>query len=398
MKPKMPGGSPRQQQFVTYLARLTIIRFTFLCFFVSCVVALAATPVASVDFTGGEQGRILIDAQIDGEGPFPFLFDTGSVNIISLSLATKLGAQVSGKRSMNAFGGPVETATAVLDSIKLGSLTMGRTEVVAIAGGPFTNSGPVGMLGWEFLSKLVVEVDYQHGKLNFFDPATYSYPGHGVGLPMTVHGHNMLVISGTVFGSKATLQLDSGSEAPLVLFKKFVQEHDLHSKLEAVTGYGFGGLTIAMVMRAPLLTIGGYEIKSPIVHLSLDEGGIESGVSDGNIGGPVLRGFTCVYDVPHSSFYLEPNAWFGKQPLEDRSGLVLDTRGASAKVLFVYPGSPAAQAGIAAGDELTDGDGRVLSENQWRDLFDNAPGATVRLTAKHLGRTGPVKLTLRDYL
>ncbi len=305
--------------------------------------AQAATPVASLNFKGGEQGRILIEVKINDGGPFPFLFDTGSINIISVDLANQLGAKITGKRTVAAFGGSVETGSAILDSIKLGELSMGRTEIVAIRGGPFTQGELMGMLGWEFLSKLVVESDYERGKLNFYDPQTYVYTGHGVRVPITLGGINMLNIPGTVFGSTAALQLDTGSEAPLILFPKFVASHHLQSKLQAITGYGYGGLTRAMVTRAPAMTVGSYAIKSPIVHLSLDAGGIESGASDGSIGGPLLRQFTCVFDVPHNSFYLEPNRWFGKEELTDRSGLVLDTRGDSAKVLFVYPGSPAAK-------------------------------------------------------
>ena len=367
------------------------------CFLVLCGFALAAEPVASLNFKGGEQGRIVIDVSINDRGPFPFLFDTGSINIVSLDFLKQLDVKVSGTRTLAAFGRSVDTASAILDSIKIGQITMGKTEVTALGGGPFTRGAPVGMLGWEFLSKLVVEVDYEHGKLTFYDPQRYAYTGHGPRVPLTVQG-NLLTIAGTVFGAKANLQLDSGSEGSLVLFAKFAQDHHLHSGVEAITGYGFGGLTRAMVTRAPALEIGGYKIESPIVHVSLDQGGIESGASDGNIGGPLLREFTCVFDVPHGAFYLEPNAWFGQRELTDGSGLVLDTRGGSAKVLFVYPGSPAAQAGIVKGDELSDANGQALSGNEWHDVLDQAPGTTVRMAVKHAKHVATVKLTLRDYL
>ncbi|MGA8028617.1 MAG: aspartyl protease family protein [Bryobacteraceae bacterium] len=374
------------------------MRFTAVWLLTCSAVAFAADPVASVDFTGGEQGRILVQAKINDRGPFPFIFDTGSVNLISLELAMQLGVKVSGKRTMSAFGGSVETASAVLDSIQLGALTMGQTEVTVIGGGPFTKGGPVGFLGWEFLSKLVVEVDYEHGHLNFYDPKTYRYTGQGARLPLTTYGLNMLEVPAEIFGFQANIQLDSGSEAPLVLYTKFVSKHDLHSKLDAVTGYGFGGLTRAMVVRAPALTIGGFSIKSPVVHLSLDRGGIESSDLDGNMGGPLLREFTCIYDVPQLSFYLQPNSWFGKQELVDRSGVVADTRGGSAKVLFVYPGSPAADAGIAAGDELSDQNGHPLTDSEWHDLLDNAAGMIVHVTVNHAGRVRSVNFTLNDYI
>lgn len=375
-----------------------LMRFTAVWVLTCSAVAFAADPVASVDFTGGEQGRILVQAKINNRGPFPFIFDTGSGNVISLDLAIQLGVKVSGKRTMNAFGGTVETSSAVLDSIQLGALTMRQTEVTVIGGGPFTKGGPAGFLGWEFLSKLVVEVDYEHGRLNFYDSKTYRYTGQGARLPLAIYGSNMLAVPAEIFGLGANIQLDSGSEAPLVLYTKFVREHDLHSKVEAVTGYGFGGLTRAMVMRAPALSIGGFTIKSPIVQLSLDRGGIESSDLDGNMGAPLLREFTCIYDVPHLSLYLQPNSWFGKAELVDQSGLVLDTRGGSAKVLFVYPGSPAADAGIAAHDELTAQNGQPLTESEWHDLLDNAAGTIVHVTVSHAGRLQKVKFTLKDYI
>ena len=65
---------------------------------------------ASTTFTGGEQGRIVIQAKINGKGPFPFVFDTGSINIISLELATSLGIPVSCEQQISAFGGSLKTA------------------------------------------------------------------------------------------------------------------------------------------------------------------------------------------------------------------------------------------------------------------------------------------------
>ena len=113
----------------------------------------------------------------------------------------------------------------------------------------------------------------------------------------------------------------------------------LRGNLEGVTGYGFVGPTRAMVARAPALNIGGLEIKLPPANLSVETSGVEGADFDGNIGAPILRLFTCSYDLPHTSVYLEPNIWFNKPELEDHSGLVLDTRRAVAKVLYVYPDS-----------------------------------------------------------
>jgi hypothetical protein len=62
---------------------------------------------------------------------------------------------------------------------------------------------------------------------------------------------------------------------------------------------GFGGLTRAMITRAPALEIGGFQVESPLTNLSLDETGVETGEPNGNIGAPILREFKWIFDVPH---------------------------------------------------------------------------------------------------
>jgi hypothetical protein len=378
--------------------------YLMLCFFIVWGMGLrAATPVASASFSGGEQGRIVIQAKINGKGPYPFVFDTGSINVISLDLANTLGIPVSGKQQISAFGGSLETASATVDSITVGdfktsdTITMPHTNVTVIGGGPFTNGGPVGFLGWEFLTKVVVEIDYEHNQLNFYDPAKYTYEGSGARLPVTISG-NFILIPARIDGNSATLELDSGNEnSALVLFRRFIKKTGLHSDIEAVTGYGFGGLTRAMITHIRSLEMGGYKVESALTNLSVDETGVEAADLDGNVGAPILREFTWVYDIPHQAVFLEPNKWFRKPELDDHSGVVLDSRGGAAKVLFVYPNSPAEHAAIKVGDELMGSDGQALTSDEWHDLLDAAPGTVVSVRVTHAGKSRTVALTLSNY-
>jgi hypothetical protein len=339
-----------------------------------------------------------VQVKINGRGPFQFLFDTGSMSVLSLDLAKELDLKLGDPVTVEGFGGPAAATSAVVDSINLGDLTMDRTTLTVIDGGPFVKGRLSGMLGREFLAPLVTEVDYEHGVLRFFDPKTFVYTGNGARLPITVHENQLMSVPARVFGNQAQIQIDSGSERSLVLFPAFVKAHRLHSDLEAVTGYGFGGMTRAMMTRAPLLEIENLTIKDPVVELSLDSTGVETGPADGNMGGPLLREFTCIYDLPHRFLYLEPNAWYGKPDLTDLSGVVLEARGRAARVLFVYPGSPAAAAGIVAGDELNDATGRPLSSDQWHDLLDGASGAAVDVTVTHAARERKAHFALKRYL
>lgn len=67
-------------------------------------------------------------------------------------------------------------------------------------------------------------------------------------------------------------------------------------------------------------------------------------------------------------------------------------------MLYVYPGSPAAKAGITPGDRLTADNGKGLTNDQWHDSLDAPPGAVVYLQTNHKGQIRKVSLTLRDYL
>jgi hypothetical protein len=177
------------------------MRSAGLYFLIFGAVGFAANPVTSVHFKGGEQGRIQIEVKVNNQGPFPFIFDTGSMNIISLDLANQLGVKAAGHRTMQGFGGPVENASAVPDSINLGGLTIQRSEVAVIGGGPFSKNGLAGILGREFLAKLVAEVDYEHGTLKFFDPATFAYGGRGARLPVVVRQDRLMTIPVEIFGA-----------------------------------------------------------------------------------------------------------------------------------------------------------------------------------------------------
>jgi hypothetical protein len=217
-------------------------------------------------------------------------------------------------------------------------------------------------------------------------------------IPVTLHDNGAISIPARIFGVDANMQIDSGNGMSLVLYPRFVRKQGLNSKLEAITGYGYGGLTRAMMTRSPVLKIGTFDIRNPVVHLSMDTQGIEAGPVDGNIGGSILREFTCIYDLPHRSLYLEPNTWYGKPELTDHSGLVIDSRGKSARVLFVYPGSPAAEAGVAVGDELKDSNKREFTGDQLHDLLDGAPGSNVCVTVMHQARVRRTCFVLKSYL
>ena len=106
------------------------------------------------------------------------------------------------------------------------------------------------------------------------------------------------------------------------------------------------------------------------------------------------------FDYSHKTLYLEADPGALERFDSDMSGLFLVSTGpAFERVLVqsVAAGTPAADAGIAKGDEILAIDehrvaGRTLDEV--RELFKNE-GATYRVDVKHGGDSRVVTMTLR---
>ena len=81
--------------------------------------------------------------------------------------------------------------------------------------------------------------------------------------------------------------------------------------------------------------------------------------------------------------------------------LVSEGSGASARVQFVAPGTPAALAGVHAGDLLRKINGipvRLLSLEQIRRRLRRSPGTTVRLVLVRRGEDYTADFALRDLI
>jgi S1-C subfamily serine protease len=86
----------------------------------------------------------------------------------------------------------------------------------------------------------------------------------------------------------------------------------------------------------------------------------------------------------------------------DRSGLWINAGDDGFTVTSVAPGTPAAEAGLAAGDVITTMDGKRARPEGLSDarimLRSLPPGSKVALTVKRAGAERSMTLTLRDLI
>ena len=108
------------------------------------------------------------------------------------------------------------------------------------------------------------------------------------------------------------------------------------------------------LFRLRYFKMGGSVARDPIAELSSSKmAGSGNGKLAGVIGARLLRRFNLVLDYPHRQMIFEGNPNFRNYDEEHKSGFALVAGGPGLKTLEVaqvVPGSPAARAGIQAGD------------------------------------------------
>jgi hypothetical protein len=354
------------------------------------------------------RGGVQFDAMINGKGPFRLIFDSGAgMNVLSPAVARQIGMTEdgSGIKANGAGSGSLMAAGGNVTSVQVGDLVLHNQKfyVFSLPWGDL--KGPVGAVGWEFLRRLVVTVDYQREQIAFSAPQAFVYTGDGVRVPMVLdRTPNQIEVKASVDGASGVFCIDTGDEGSLELEQRFVSQYDLVKKLSpryhGYAGSGVGGaMPPAYYGRVKSVRIGEAEVTNVLADL-FDAQAI-SDENAGNIGTRVLRQFNITFDLPHSVMYLEKNSNWGKPEAFNRAGMIIDSIQMDQKVMNVLPGSPAAVAGVAIGDILLRIDGRAPSDNpllQDDPAFWQPVGTVVRLTVQRGKKRLKIKISLRDLL
>jgi membrane-associated protease RseP (regulator of RpoE activity) len=134
---------------------------------------------------------------------------------------------------------------------------------------------------------------------------------------------------------------------------------------------GLNGIMPHKVARVTTLHIGPFQLEN-LIGVFLDEEAMGEATilgQDGFFGHESLRRFHVVFDYPHAVMYLKPNASFDKEFDFNMAGLILkrlpDGR---ISVFDVVENSPAANAGINAGDVVVEIDGRDVRDIGFMEL------------------------------
>ena len=319
--------------------------------------------------------HIYIEATVDGKGPFTFIVDTGGHTLLSPHVVALIKLNAAGKAASSGAGEKTATtAFARVREIAFGGVRMhDQTAFVTPVYDAAIEGIPVdGMIGFEVFRRFGVTIDFGKRTISFYDPRTFRPSNAGVEIPFKFYDH-LPDVEGRIAGVPARFDIDTGSRSELDLTSPFVRRTRLREKYphaeSAITGWGVGGAVRSTVIRVASLRLGDVTVREVVGELSdATFGSFSDANYEGNIGSALLKRFVVTFDYARARMYLkaivpEP----GDVGTFDESGMWLNAEPAGFVLTSLDERSPAAEAGLAAGDIITSIDGKA---SQMRELSD----------------------------
>ena len=342
-------------------------------------------------------GRMTVQAMLDGKGPFAFLFDTGAQgSVMDLAFAREQGLKLGQEITVSSPGGGGRPGYRVsIERLEIGGLTLRGLTSNAFDGLPFprTATSPRGVLGPYSMAGLLITVDYPGQRLVFRRGALPEPDEREVFGWNRAQGLPQIPIR--IGGQSLSVHLDTGASRglslPIALQSRLTFDGPLKDmgfaktvdQMMAVRGGRIRGV----------LTLGRYTLENPEVVFSDMARGV------GNMGGAMLSGLAITIDPANARLRLAGPADGHLMALEDKKphyGLQLTALDANPpEVVLVDAGSPAEKGGLRAGDRITRINGRPVEGLSVDDRVTALKASPLTLTVRRGDASAELVLALK---
>lgn len=335
-----------------------------------------------------ESSHIVMKTQLNGHDPIGFLLDTGAdENVINTSRLADFGLKIYGKTIATGGGGSAEYnyaagATFTWPGVELRNqhvAVLDQTGLERALGVPLG-----GILGYDFISRFVVEIDYEKKLLTLHDPNKWSYSGSGFIVPVTfddgIPFADGLISVGEKTDIPAYFVLDFGAQETMTLTSPFVKANDLLN-LAQTNAYVNrpAGLENQFFSQNNVrghidrLALGKLIEQSIPVNMSVNTKGAYASTNfSGTIGESIFRRYHVFLDYPRNRIIYEPTAET-HSPFPERKtyGLTIIASGSDLHtytVTAVRPGSQAEKDGFKQADIISAVNGRPAAQFMLSEL------------------------------
>ncbi len=264
--------------------------------------------------------HIFVTLTVNGNPGYKFLFDTGtSANILNLRTSQDLRLKpesIKKEKDLGLGRGRVSVAAAKNVDVKMGDVRIANVlAIVDLRGLEQINGHTMdGILGFPLLRHYVVELDFQKRTLTLHPFRGYQYQGDGDILFLRQKKYSAAVSAVLGTGSHtqhdATLEIDTGSDATVLLYSKFVRDAHLIRNIQQphdAQAYGLGGFFPIQFASLRFMSMGNTEV-TPLTVFFMQTTPKISGMRKigGIVGTSVLDKYQkIIFDVPRGRVILE---------------------------------------------------------------------------------------------
>jgi hypothetical protein len=346
------------------------------------------------------QGKHLYFPAIVNGHQVTALLDSGaSLVVLNAPSAAVLGIRPEGSSDAIGVGGTGTSRVAHDVRITVGRLNIHAQQAVIVdeteVDKRIGHSQDIA-LGGEIFQKAVVDIDFEHKRLEILNPDGFKAPPHAQVLSLYAAG-DVRAVDATVENRSARMLFDLGNGGAVYLHPRFWDRPDFLAGRRLSSGFsgGWTGASSQKIAMLRSLRIGSAAFENvPVILRNSATGGPDD--IDGNIGLPVWSRFHLIVDFSHNRLILAPPVDLVTPFSVNHTGLALKQSGRGVEVVHVASGSPGEAAHLTAGDVITSVRDTASGENV--PLSSNWTNAQVNINFLILLADGRVmQLTTAQY-
>lgn len=291
----------------------------------------------------------IVEAQVDGFGPFQFLVDTGSsVSLVSPALARRLGPKASRGDEALEVRVPSQRATTlpavVLPRLELGQAAFQRVPAAVFDFGDLSRQLGTridGILGFSVFRDVVFTIDYPARRLVIDPRGTLA---GGARDAVDCYGDGGLPLATVAVGGQRVIALiDTGSDSALTLNRAIAAARFVRDSRRGSVRATLAGDEPQVIGRLEAdVRIGSHRVERPLVEMAE---GLPA------LGNGVLKHFAVTFDPRHQLMLLRRDEAAPIQFGPQRSvGLGFAREEDDWRVAALVPDTPAQRFDIRVGD------------------------------------------------
>lgn len=377
--------------FILFLLVLFIIAVNRTVAYAQNTTAVSSSNlITRFPFTTLSGGIIIIRVQLgDFRDTLNFILDTGSGGVsLDSSTVSYFHLQVTPtERRLRGIGGMRKISYVLNQTLHLPDLDVENLDIHINDYELLTSVYGVkidGIIGYSFLSRYIVKIDYDNNLVEVWEPGKIKYPRAGILVNPVINGIPVFDASLTDGNSShSRFYFDTGAGLCLLMSEAFEKDSSIlrkEKKIITTQAEGIGGKTAMKLTTVKEIKIGKYKFKKVPAHIFKDEFNVTAYPSLGGlIGNDLLRRFNLIINYGQKELHLKPNSHF-KEPFDySYTGLGIYIIDNQVIIEDVLKDSPGEKAGLVSGDVIVAIDNDLSGNIQaYKNILQDV-GARIRI-------------------